>query len=196
MSLVDALFMDGIRHALAGDEAAVLERAEEALGLATTHGFPLYDGSTRVLRGWARVALGGSTAAVAEMEAALATVQSTGARMYCHLFFGLLADARMRVGRRDDAVAAVDEGLAEAWAGGERFWEAELMRLRGVLLAAGGDRDEEAEQWLLRAAEVARTQQAGDLESRATASLAQMRSSRAPVKGPDGRRGGATTPSA
>ena len=187
VSLVDTLFMAGIRHALSGDEAAVLDRAEEAVALATTHGFPLYDGSTKVLRGWARVAQDGSPAGVDEMESALATVESTGARMYSHFFFGLLADACVRIGRPEAALAAVEKGLAEVWAGGERFWEGELMRLRGVLLAAGGGRDQEAEESLLRAVEVARMQQARSLESRATDSLAQVRSRQSTVSGRDGR---------
>jgi adenylate cyclase len=187
VSLVDTLFMAAIRHAFAGDAEAVLDCADEALDLATSHGFPLYDGSTRVLRGWARVAQDGSTAAVTEMETALATVQSTGARMYSHFFFGLLADACMTVDRPDTALAAVEEGLAEVDARGERFWEAELLRLRGVLLATGGGRDQEAEEALVRAWEVARTQQARGLESRATASLDQVRNR---------QKGGAGTPSA
>ncbi len=56
MVLVDALFLAGVRHALGGDAPATLECAEEGLGLATKHGIRLYDGATKILRGWARAA--------------------------------------------------------------------------------------------------------------------------------------------
>ena len=71
MVLVDALFLAGVRHALGGDAPATLECAEEGLGLATKHGIRLYDGATKILRGWARAAQDQSESGLAEMGAAL-----------------------------------------------------------------------------------------------------------------------------
>jgi len=57
----------------------------------------------------------------------------------------------------------------------ERWWEAEISRLRGVvLLRQTGTPQAEAEAWLQRALDVARRQQAKSLELRAAMSLARL----------------------
>jgi len=56
---------------------------------------------------------------------------------------------------------------------GERFYQAELERLRGVLLAEVGQPAQSA-SWLQRAIDTARCQQAKSLELRAATSLARL----------------------
>jgi predicted ATPase len=57
----------------------------------------------------------------------------------------------------------------------ERWWEAEIFRLRGVLLLRQtGTPQAEAEAWLQRALDVARRQEARSLELRAAMSLARL----------------------
>ena len=67
----------------------------------------------------------------------------------------------------------------------ERSWEAEISRLRGVvLLRQPGTPQAEAEAWLQRALDVARRQEAKSLELRAAMSLAACGSSRASTPKP------------
>jgi predicted ATPase len=57
----------------------------------------------------------------------------------------------------------------------ERWWEAEIARLRGVLLLRRpGTPPAEAETWLQRALDVARRQEAKALELRAAMSLSRL----------------------
>ena len=57
----------------------------------------------------------------------------------------------------------------------ERWWEAEICRLRGVLLLRQpGTPQAEAEAWLQRALGVARRQEAKSLELRAAMSLSRL----------------------
>src|SRR5262249_13887098 len=57
----------------------------------------------------------------------------------------------------------------------ERYWEAEVCRLRGVvLLQQTGTPQAEAEAWLQRALDVARRQEAKSLELRAAMSLSRF----------------------
>ena len=57
----------------------------------------------------------------------------------------------------------------------ERYWEAEIHRLRGVLLLRQpGTPQAEAEAWLQRALDVARRQEAKSLELRAAMSLSRL----------------------
>jgi MalT-like TPR region len=67
----------------------------------------------------------------------------------------------------------VDEGLALVVKTGERFWEAELHRIKGELLRERGE-TAEAEACMQRALQVARDQQARSLELRAGTSLARL----------------------
>jgi predicted ATPase len=57
----------------------------------------------------------------------------------------------------------------------ERWWEAEVCRLRGaLLLRQPGTPQAEAEAWLQRALDVARRQEAKSLELRAAMSLSRL----------------------
>src|SRR5262249_60018611 len=89
-----------------------------------------------------------------------------------------LAEALGRAGEADEGLSAVDEGLAFARDKGERFFEAELHRLRGELLllrpkaqAAG---QAGAEACFHQALEVACRQQAKSWELRAAMSLSRL----------------------
>src|SRR6516162_1355541 len=87
---------------------------------------------------------------------------------------GMLSEALARSGDHDAALAAVMEALAAAAEIGERWWEAELHRLKGLhLLARGGLEDAQAA--FHDALRVAREQQAKSLELRAATSLARFR---------------------
>ena len=70
------------------------------------------------------------------------------------------------------------EALVEAFAHvdntGERYWEAELYRIRGELLLLPGGSEGEAEECFSQALEVARSQIAKSLELRAALSLARL----------------------
>jgi predicted ATPase len=69
----------------------------------------------------------------------------------------------------------LEEALTFVDTTGERFWEAEVCRLRGVLLLRQPMPPQaEAEAWLQRAMDVARRQEARSLELRAAMSLAHL----------------------
>ena len=106
---------------------------------------------------------------------------SRGHQIASPLFSGSFVRALRAAGDIDGALEAVTEGLATIEATGERWWEAELQRLRGMLLMARRDMPG-AEVTLRRAIDLARTQQAKSLELRAATSLARL-------WGEQGRRG-------
>jgi predicted ATPase len=88
-------------------------------------------------------------------------------------WLGLTAEACARAGRFDDALAALDRATTTAAATGECYYQAELHRLRGAVLAETGDAAEAA-LWLQQAIDTARSQEVKSLELRAATSLARL----------------------
>jgi predicted ATPase len=69
----------------------------------------------------------------------------------------------------------IDEALARVEATDERWWEAEIYRLRGELLLSLAEENAlDAEACFERAIAIARSQTAKSLELRATTSLARL----------------------
>jgi hypothetical protein len=80
-----------------------------------------------------------------------------------------------RAGSGSEALALLDEALARVNRTGERWFEAELHRLKGeALLASSSERAGEAEACYLQALAVAQNQGARLWELRATTSLARL----------------------
>jgi predicted ATPase len=87
----------------------------------------------------------------------------------------LLADACDHLGHPEEGLQALAEAHTLVEQQEERWWEAEIHRLRGVLLLRQpGTPQAEAEAWLQRALDVARRQEAKSLELRAAMSLARL----------------------
>jgi predicted ATPase len=87
----------------------------------------------------------------------------------------LLAEVSTHLGHTEDGLQALAEAHTLVEQQEERWWEAEVYRLRGVLLLRQpGMPQEEAETWMQRALDVARRQQAKSLELRAAMSLARL----------------------
>src|SRR5205085_2779264 len=76
--------------------------------------------------------------------------------------------------RAEEGLASINEALAEARVHNERWWEAEIHRLRGEFLLMHGVDASDGEAAILRAIAIARSQQARSLELRATMSLARL----------------------
>ena len=87
----------------------------------------------------------------------------------------MLADVCAHLGHPEDGLQALAEAHTLVEQHEERWWEAEVCRLRGVLLLRQTRTpQEEAEACLQQALTVARRQQAKSLELRAAMSLARL----------------------
>jgi predicted ATPase len=87
----------------------------------------------------------------------------------------LLADVCDHLGHTADGLQALAEAHTLVEQQEERWWEAEICRLRGVLLLRQtGTPPAEAETWVQRALDVARRQEAKSLELRAAMSLCRL----------------------
>jgi tetratricopeptide (TPR) repeat protein len=88
--------------------------------------------------------------------------------------FAILADGHHRLGRFEEALALVEEGLANVAASQEHHYEQELYRIKGDALFGLG-RPIEAEEAIRHALDLSRAQGARSLELRAAVSLARLK---------------------
>jgi predicted ATPase len=113
----------------------------------------------------------------------MAASEATGTRLSKPLFLTLLAEALALAGKIEEALATLDDALAEAAASGVRGWDAEIHRLRGELSARLLYPDPaKAEDSFRTALAIAREQGTRGYELRAATSLARL-------WGDQGRRG-------
>ena len=157
------------------DVPAVHEQAEAAVALATEQGFPLWAALGTSLRGWALAMQGQGEEGMAQVRQGIAAYRATGAALHVPYLCTVLAEVAAHLGHTEDGLQALAEAHTLVEQHEERWWEAEVYRLRGVLLLRQtGTPQAEAEAWLQRALDVARRQQAKSLELRAAMSLARL----------------------
>jgi predicted ATPase len=157
------------------DVPAAYEQAEAAVALATEQGFPQWAAMGRSLRGWALTMQGQGEEGLAQIRQGTTAWRATGAGLNVPYLCSVLADVTTHLGHTEDGLQALAEAhtLVEQYE--ERWWEAEIHRLRGVvLLQQPGTSQAEAEAWLRRALDVARRQEAKSLELRAAMSLSRL----------------------
>ena len=112
---------------------------------------------------------------IAQLHQGLAAVRAAGSGLDWPRFLLLLAEAYGSVGQLEAGLSAVTEALATVHKTGERWWEAELYRLKGeLLLALSAEKHTEAESCFHQALDIARRQQTKSLELRAAMSLARL----------------------
>ncbi|MGE0885280.1 MAG: protein kinase [Blastocatellales bacterium] len=173
-SLAYALGFACYTHQSRREWQPALELAEAMMSLSAEQGFAMWLGWGTVLRGWALAERGEIPEGINELRRGLDSSQSTGARIFRTYQFCLLAEAYRRAKQTRAALAALEEAQALVEKLGERYWEAEVFRLRGELLLMEGAAVAEVESCFQQASEIARRQEAKSLELRAAISLARL----------------------
>lgn len=165
------LFWAAMCEQMARDHTAARQYAERSARLAAEHGFAVLRGWAACIAGWAAVVDGQHASGIAGIRAGLGAAQATGTKQLEVYFFGVLADACRIAGCTSEGLAAVHSGLETAYSTKERFYEAELLRLKGELEGATATEAGQSVTLLERAVELARRQAAHLLELRALTSL-------------------------
>ena len=173
-TLVHALHNVTIGHQVRRERRATQERAETLIALCTEQGSPLYLAWATILRGWALATQGQTAEALAQMRQGLAAARAMGTELLVPYTLALLAEACGQAEQIDEGLRLLAEALAVADNTAERWYEAELYRLKGELLHQSTAPQGEAEQSLQHALEIARRQQAKSWELRAALSLSQL----------------------
>ena len=144
--------------------------------LATSHNAEFWKVLAQCMQGALLVKSGEFAAGLAELRSAQETCGQTGWAMFSLEFLGMFSESLMGLHQSSAALAAIDQALAKAEAGGELWYFPELLRIRGEVLLreAATDSQSAAEDCFSRALAVARDQGARFWELRAATSLARL----------------------
>ena len=174
-SLASAHLFTAILSQHRRDVAATQAYAEAMMAMATAQGFAHRVAQGRIMRGWALAMQGDAATGVAHIQQGLGAVQSTGQKLYHPYHLALLAEAYGQAGQPEAGLTCLAEALTLVAATEERWWEAEVWRLKGELLLRLALPDiSQATACLHQSLDVARRQQARALELRAALSLSRL----------------------
>jgi tetratricopeptide (TPR) repeat protein len=151
-------------------------RAEEIERLGRENSMPvLWAMLAPASYGLALIREGKPAEAIAPLKALIAAWDATGGKARSPTRKARLAEAMALTGDLDDALQLIDEAIAQIERPGweERFFYAEILRLKGWMLSLKGDL-EGAERNFLASLDWARRQQAKMWELRTSTSLARL----------------------
>jgi class 3 adenylate cyclase/tetratricopeptide (TPR) repeat protein len=169
-----AWYYASVLHAVRGEPAIAQAYAERCLAISEQHGFRQWLGLSRAIRGICAAALDASGRRLDDVKAALDEYQRAGYQLGITAQIVLLCPVLLLRNENEAALEVVDHGLSIVKHNGERFFEAELYRLKARVLRARGTPDAEVEALLDQALRTARDQQARTLELRAATDLAML----------------------
>jgi predicted ATPase len=175
-----SLLWAAVLHQFRREANLTQERAETAITLSIEQRFPQWVAVGSLLGGWALVEQGHGEEGIARMRRRLAASRTAGEGAFSPYSLALLAEAYGKAGRAEDGLAALAEALTVVDNSGERFYEAELYRLKGELTLKQSSvqslesRVKEAEECFHHAIDIAYRQSAKSLELRATMSLSRL----------------------
>ena len=101
--------------------------------LSTEQGFAYWSAVGTTLRGWALAERGEGEEGVTQLHQGLAAYRATEAGVWRPYYLALLAEVYGEMGQTEEGLNTLAEALAAVDNTGERFYEAELYRLKGTL---------------------------------------------------------------
>jgi predicted ATPase len=142
---------------------------------ARDHAMPQWAPFGMCMEGTALATTGHTGEGIALIQAGLRACEMTRSRAFRPAFLAGLAEAQLSAGHWQDARRTVEAALHTSAQTLERWMDAELLRLHGLISALSGRRaTEQAEELFQRSAECAQRQGSRPLHLRAVASLARL----------------------
>jgi class 3 adenylate cyclase/tetratricopeptide (TPR) repeat protein len=174
LAFTTAFALDGeaLLGALRADPKRAAVHADEAMAHSIEHSLADYEQRARFIQGDLLAQSGDPQHGIELMQSAIAAIEGTNSVNRRTLYLGHSAAAHASLGQPEVGLDLLNKAIQTAELTDERFFEAELYRLRGKTLLTLG-RKGEAEADLQRALTIAQQQQARWWELRAATSLAK-----------------------
>jgi len=158
-----------------GDWDACEKLSDEAMTLSTEHGFPFWLSWGTIMKGAVQIQRGCVAEGITLIEQEVQRFERAGVGMGRPTHLAFLAAAHNQLGHHEQALKLLDEGFAIVENRQGDVNEAELHRLKGlVLLSIDPGNQAEAAACFRKAMEVAVRQDAMSLQLRAAMSLAEL----------------------
>jgi predicted ATPase len=180
-ALVLALYWAAFLAHCERNPAEVERCASNMIELSTRQNFATWLPHADVLRGWARGASGDTAEGILWIENGLKDTRATGVMLTVPFLLALKAEALHLADRNVEALEAILEADALVERFENRYWSAELHRLRSVFLAAIGANQTQIEASFHEAIRTAKQQKSISLATRAEATYALYRRQKASV---------------
>ena len=164
-------------HETRRDARAARVHAAEAADVAREHNLGLMHAWATGFLGWSMAELGETSLGLPMLADAIAAARATGSAMFQPHLLGLLARVQTASGLLSEALQTVDAAFTVSDQTGERFYVADLHRLKGELRLAVADVSASwslAEHDFRTAIRLAQEQGAHQLALRAAVSLARL----------------------
>jgi predicted ATPase len=166
----------GMLWELCCNPALLLTRIEEAERLGRTHNLPfIADVLAQVMKGIAWLRAGHLTKGIPQLRCAIETWNAQGGKLWIPYWRATLAEGLALSGDVASGLQLIEESLTQIARPGweERWYLAEVLRLKGWMMTLQGD-PAGAEENYLASLDWARQQQAKSWELRSAASLARL----------------------
>ena len=162
-------------QAFCRDWEQVKSHAESLISLAVEQDLMHWSAVAGVCQGWAICQQGNLADGIKAMQHGLKALDSTGyARLWRPIFLSGLADALGQADRVEEGLSVLDEAETVTAENGERWFEAELYRVKGNLLSmTPANGNGAVEPCFSQALDVARRQHSRALELRTATSFAR-----------------------
>ncbi|MBV8970521.1 MAG: hypothetical protein JO331_15890 [Verrucomicrobia bacterium] len=143
--------------------AEVERLASDLSELSTRLNFEPFRQRAAVLRGWARSASGNTADGISWIEDGIGDYRATASILDMPFLLALKAEALHLADRTVESLEAIREANAVVERFENRYWSAELHRLRGVFLAAASAEQTKIEASFCAAIRIAREQKSVSL---------------------------------
>ncbi|MBV9998318.1 MAG: protein kinase [Verrucomicrobia bacterium] len=175
-ALAAGLYFAAALGHLERDPAEVERFASDLMELTAHNRLGFWPAGGMILRGWARSASGDIAEGIAWIEEGIRAYRATGVKLTMPYLLTLKAEALHLAGHSAGALEAIEEADVAVDAFEERWWCAELHRLRGLFLATLGADEARITASFCNAVQIAKRQRSIPLMNRAEATYAEYRS--------------------
>lgn len=167
------VFASRLGHLLR-DCVATKGHAAAAVKIACEQEFRLILAWASAFEGWAEAHEGQSEEGIQKIVSSIGSVRAISCVVFQPQLLGLLAETRMATGQFVEAFSALEEALNLAVQSGERFYEAELLRLKGEFQSITQETSCCAEREFLSSLDTSKLQSARLFTLRTVASLGRL----------------------
>ena len=187
-ALAHALYLSAMLGQYDDNRAEVERLASDLIELSTRQDFAFFLPIGEMLRGWVLSVSGSIAEGIAWIDDGTRRYQGTGSMVIMPYWLAVKAKALHLAERTSEALEAIKEAESLVERSGERWWYAELHRLRAVFLAAMGVDEVQIEASFCEAIRIAKGQKSVSLAKRAEATCAEYRRQKASASGGRGFR--------